>query len=130
MAYKSRKERKARASGGKAEHWMNAQGSPEQHEAEEKDDGFKRGGRTKRRHGGHVDGEKGKHHLGKRARGGAMEKREEKREEEEKRARGGHVTGRGMHKGRARGGAPFSAAHHTSPPSNKEGSPGEQAPLV
>lgn len=126
MAYKSRKERK-RASGGKAEaedkrwHEYNAQGSPEAKETHEKDDGFKRGGAHKRAHGGHVEGEKAKHHMGKRARGGKME---EKCEPEE-RARGGRLHGR------ARGGSssPLSSAHRTSPPSNKEGSPGEMAPL-
>ena len=93
MAYKSRKARKA---GGKAEgpeFQYNAQGSPEEKEEHAKPDGFKRGGMAKKRaHGGHVEGEKARHHMGKRARGGAME------EKEEHRARGGHI-GRRTHGG-------------------------------
>ena len=152
MAYKSRKERKHRAHGGKAGegvlrdseiHHYNAVGSPEGIEAEnEKEDGFKRGGHMehKRAHGGHVDGHKGKHHLGKRARGGRMEHEKKEHEKEEHRARGGHIghhkhAGKGGHHavhhghGMARGGSPLSAAHHVSPPGTTRGSPGEQAPV-
>ena len=75
MAYKKRSERK-RSNGGKAEgpeHQYNAQGSPEEKLEHAKSDGFKRGGAAKKRaHGGHVEGEKARHHMGKRARGGAM----------------------------------------------------------
>jgi hypothetical protein len=155
MAYKSRKARKHhRAAGGKAaaaqEHQYNAYGSPESKEEHRKDEGFKHGGMHHRKHGGHVDGAPAMHHLGKKARGGAMtihgghhvhhhhkhggEVAEEKREE--KRAHGGSVGhhavhhGHGMHKGRARGGAPFSTAHHSEPPGKEQGTPGEQAPFV
>jgi hypothetical protein len=125
MAYKSRKARKA---GGKAEgpeFQYNAKGSPEEKEEHAKSDEFKRGGAPKKRaHGGHVEGEKSKHHMGKRARGGAMEKKEER----EERARGGGV-GRRTHGGAMRmGGSPFSSAHSTTAPGNQKGSPGEQAP--
>lgn len=154
MVYKPRRERRAR--GGKAGeteplhpehgHQYNAQGSPEAKEEDAESDGFKRGGmaKKKRKEGGKVEGHGAKHHLGKRSRGGAMkhheEKREEHREEERKeerkehhheeerehRARGGHV--RSKH---ARGGAPFSAAHHISPPGNdKKTGPGEDAETI
>lgn len=132
MAYKKRSERK-RASGGMAGgkiNQYNAQGSPEDREESEKSEGFRKGG--------HVEGEGGKHHLGKRARGGsvnhhhdhdgkghtsiAVHHHNHKRGGKiEKRARGGGV--RGMS-----GGAPFSSGRHSTAPSNKMGSPGEQAP--
>lgn len=116
--YKKRSERK-RSYGGRTEsfHQYNAQGSPEEKEEHAKSDGFKKGGHVKRAHGGHVDGHHAKHHLGKRARGGAMH--EEKREH---RARGGALAG---HNGRS----PMSSAHSLSRPGNAKGSPGEQAPV-
>lgn len=46
-----------------------AKGSKVEREAEEKGDGFKRGGRHKK-HEGKAHGHKGKHRLDKRARGG------------------------------------------------------------
>lgn len=58
-----------RKAGGKAkgEQEYNAQGSHEMHEAEEKDDGFKKGGAAKKKrdheklkHGGHAEGMKAK----------------------------------------------------------------------
>lgn len=162
MTYKPRRERRAR--GGKAVseplhlehgHQYNAQGSPEEHEENAESDGFKRGGMAKKHHrkeGGHVEGHGAKHHLGKRARGGAAAhphhgmhhetKREEHREEEKKehkreeRARGGHVKHehkkehhhRAKH---ARGGAPFSAGHHMTPNSNdKTTGPGENTESI
>lgn len=156
MTYKPRRERRAR--GGKAGeteplhpehgHQYNAQGSPEEKEESAESDGFKRGGmpKKKRKEGGHVEGHGAKHHLGKRARGGATapkvemhlgEHHEHKKggehheehkhhEEPERRARGGHV--RSKH---ARGGAPFSAAHQISPPANdRKGGPGESAESI
>ena len=101
MSYKPRRERRAR--GGKAAdtqplhlehgHQYNAQGSPEDKEESEGPDGFKRGGRAKKKEGGHVEGHGAKHHLGKRARGGASPTSERKEEEEyaPDRKHGGHV---------------------------------------
>lgn len=157
MVYKPRRER--RAKGGKAEteplhpehgHLYNAEGSPAAKSAEDDEsDGFRRGGmpkRKKRKEGGKVEGHAARHHLGKRARGGATaphvemhlgehhekhgehhkEEHRHHEEEREKRARGGHV--RSKH---ARGGAPFSEAHHISPPGNdKKGGPGEDAETI
>ena len=113
MVYKPRRER--RAAGGKAsdteplpkEKWnqYNAKGSPEEKEESADSDGFKRGGAKKRADGGKVEGDKAKEHLGRRARGGRT--------------------------GMASGGAPFSSAHKTTPPSEShESGPGEQAPMV
>lgn len=132
MAYKKRSERK-RERGGKAEgqplneehgHQYNAVGSPEAHEEEAKSDGFKRGGMAhkKRAHGGHVEGEAAKHHLGRRARGGTMHHEEHRQE----RARGGRTE----HKAMARGGSPFSSARKTEPPGNMKDGPGEQATMI
>jgi hypothetical protein len=118
MTYKPRRER--RASGGKAaeteplrpEHGnlYNAKDSPEgKHAEHDESDGFKRGGmaKKKRKEGGKVEGEEAKHHMGKRA-------------------RGGHVKGKF-----AKGGAPFSAAHHISPPGNdKKTGPGEDTETI
>lgn len=111
MTYKPRRER--RAAGGKAdteplpkEKWnqYNAKGSPEEKEESAESDGFKRGGRAKHKDGGQVEGMSAKSHLGKRARGGNV---------------------------MARGGAPFSSANKTTPPTtSKESGPGEQAPMV
>lgn len=133
MAYKKRSERKHRAHGGMAGGKINqydAQGSPEAREESEKSEGFRKGGK--------VEGDRAKHHLGKRARGGSIKHHhdhdgkghtsiavhhhnEHKRGGKvEKRARGGGV--RGMS-----GGAPFSAGRHSTAPSSKMGSPGEQA---
>ena len=150
MSYKPRRERRAR--GGKAAdtqplhlehgHQYNAQGSPEDKEESEGPDGFKRGGRAKKKEGGHVEGHGAKHHLGKRARGGASPTSERKEEEEyapdrkhgghvehegkAPRARGGHV--RGKH---ARGGAPFSEAHKLAPPGNDRATgPGENTESI
>lgn len=109
MAYKSRKAR--RAAGGKTENQYNAQGSPEEKSEHAKSDGFKRGGGMKRAHGGMVEGEKAKSHMGKRARGGSVGKR----------THGGAMK---------MGGSPYSSAHSTSGPGNGKGSPGEQAPEV
>jgi hypothetical protein len=111
MAYKSRKAR--RASGGRTEEGpkfqYNAKGSPEEKSEDAKSDGFKRGGAAKRAHGGHVEGEKAKHHMGKRARGGSI--------------------GRRTHGGAMKmGGSPYSSAHSVTGPGNAKGSPGEQAP--
>jgi hypothetical protein len=165
MVYKPRSERK-RARGGKAEgqpvedergHLYNAEGSPESKEIDAKSDGFKRGGAKKRKHGGHVEGEKAKHHLGKRARGGPTEEKKledepehekhggevhhrargggmeaaehhhEHHEHHEKRARGGRTEHRPM----ARGGSPFSSARKTEDFENdKKTGPGEQAPVI
>ena len=131
MAYKSRRER--RAEGGKAEteplrpehgHQYNAQGSPAEKAESAKSDGFRRGGAKKRKDGGRVHGEAAKHHLGKRARGGRAEEKEEKREEERpERARGGRAM--------SSGGTPFSSAHNTEPPERrKDSGPGEQAEVI
>lgn len=98
MAYKKRSERK-RSYGGKAEsgNQYNAQNSPEEKSEKAKSDGFKKGG--------HVEGMKGRSHLAKRARGGAMI---------------GHNSKR----------SPMSSAHDTSAPMNgRESGPGEQAPV-
>ena len=126
MAYKKRSERKHRSFGGRAEkneHQYDAQGSPEEKEEHAKSEGFKRGGsHHHRKHGGHVDGEHAKHHMGHRARGGRME------EEHEKHAKGGKV-GRMSHHAAARGGSPFSSGRTKTGPGNQKGSPGEQAPL-
>lgn len=145
MTYKPRSERK-RAKGGKAEeteplhpehgHLYNAEGSPESKEIDAKSDGFKRGGKAKKRkEGGKVEGHEARHHLGRRARGGAAheehEKEKEKKEHERKehepmeRARGGRTE-----KAMARGGSPFSTAQHTKPPGNDKDGPGEQAPMI
>lgn len=151
MTYKPRSERK-RASGGKAtdteplpkEHWnqYNAKGSPEEKEEDAKPDGFKRGGAKKRKEGGHVEGEKAKHHLGRRARGGSADAEPRHGEEiksredttNDERKRGGHVEerARGGHvKAMMSGGSPFSTANKTKPPSeDKETGPGEQAPMI
>jgi hypothetical protein len=168
MAYKTRRERRER--GGKAVHeplpderghQYNAQGSPEEKEETAKSDGFKHGGapHKKRKRGGHVEGAMAKHHLGKRARGGAahhgehhkVEHELHKEHHEHHRARGGHVPehekehekkehereerARGGHVGhhkRARGGgAPFSSAHNLSAPGNdKKTGPGEDAEAI
>jgi hypothetical protein len=104
MAYKKRGERKR----GGGVHLYNAKGSPAAENIDAKSDGFKRGGRHKRADGGAVEGEEGKHHMG--------------------RARGGKI------KSRARGGSssPFSTAHSATMPKGKssESGPGEQAPEV
>lgn len=146
MVYKPRRERRR---GGKAandeplpgedglpeEHGnqYNAKGSPEEKSESAKSDGFKRGGRMKKKEGGKVEGHGAKHHLGKRARGGRMEHMEHKKEHEKheeerpERARGGHVG----HKRARGGGAPFSAAHNISPPGNDKGTgPGEKADTI
>ena len=167
MTYKPRSERK-RAKGGKATaeteplhpehgHQYNAQGSPEEKEETAKSDGFKHGGHVKKRkHGGHVEGQAAKHHLGKRARGGATvphhidlhmgdhhehdghdgphhgTHHDGERPDGDHHHKGGHVAhrargGRAM----ARGGSPFSAAQKTKPPGNdRESGPGEQAPMI
>jgi hypothetical protein len=152
MVYKPRRERRER--GGKAGeteplhpehgHQYNAQGSPEEKEEDAKSDGFKRGGmpKKKRKEGGKVEGHGAKHHLGKRARGGATKHREEERKEEhreerkehhheeerEHRARGGHVSHR------ARGGTAFSEGHKlVAAPgkgSEKSNGPGEDAETI
>ena len=90
---KGRKHTKKMAAGGKAKdsHLYNAVGSPEAHEIDEKSDGFKRGGH-KRKHGGHVDGEKSHVRLDKKARGGKM------------------------HRKLGTGGTPYSSAHKESGP--------------
>jgi hypothetical protein len=60
-----------KAKGGKVkEQIYNAQGSHEVHEAEDTKDGFKHGGVKKKKAGGHAEGHKAKHHLGKHKRGG------------------------------------------------------------
>jgi hypothetical protein len=72
------KKMKKRAAGGKAEpeYQYNAKGSPEEKVAhEDKDDGFKKGGKAKMKNGGHVEGHETKKRLDKRARGGAMKGR-------------------------------------------------------
>jgi hypothetical protein len=80
MAHRHKKEKeKKMAKGGKTkepkEHFITGEGSPEAHEAEEKEDGFKRGGKTKKlKSGGHVSEKKAHHHLGKAKRGGKMAK--------------------------------------------------------
>jgi hypothetical protein len=108
MAYKSRKARKAGGRADSSPNQYNAQGSPEEKSETAKSDGFKRGGAAKRAHGGHVEGEKAKHHMGKRARGGSI--------------------GRRTHGGAMKmGGSPYSSAHAVSGPGNGKGSPGEQA---
>jgi hypothetical protein len=161
MTYKPRSERK-RARGGKAEgqpitaehgHQYNAQGSPEAAEEDAKSDGFHRGGMMprKKKAGGKVEGREAKHHLGKRARGGATpahidlhmaehhehdghdgphhgEHTDGERPDHghhQHRARGGHV------KAMARGGSPFSAARKTTDfQDDKKTGPGEQAPTI
>jgi hypothetical protein len=145
MAYKTRRER--RAEGGKAEeteplhpehgHQYNAKGSPEEKEESAKPDGFKRGGAKKRKEGGKVEGEKARHHLGRRARGGhtmpaneeVHRRREhearterERHEERPERARGGRAMKSGE--------TPFSSAHNTKPPGNDKDGPGEQAAMI
>lgn len=162
MVYKPRSERK-RARGGKATdtqpyepehgHLYNAEGSPESHSIDAKSDGFKRGGaqKKKRKEGGKVEGEKARHHLGRRARGGHIAHREEggmtphprghethgehtelmhRRGEEEKTEHERHEE----RPERARGGrterAPFSSAQKTEPPGNERDGPGEQAPMI
>lgn len=145
MVYKPRRER--RAKGGKAEaeplhpehgHQYNAVGSPEAKEEDAESDGFKRGGMPKKRRkeGGKVEGHGAKHHMGKRARGGATKphvemhmgehhehhgehhKEHHGEHEPERRARGGETKhreeerekrARGGHVShRARGGTAFS----------------------
>lgn len=140
MVYKPRRERKR---GGKAEegqpiteehgHQYNAQGSPEAREEDAKSDGFHAGGmmprKKKRKEGGHVEGEKARHHLGRRARGGEAHREPEHRHEPEReeRARGGRTE----HKAMARGGSPFSSARKTeAPPGKTNDGPGEQAPVI
>ncbi len=145
MAYKSRAERK-RARGGKATetqpyepehgHLYNAEGSPASHSIDAKSDGFKHGGmpKKKRKEGGKVEGEKARHHLGRRARGGmtpAHETKTEERHEEEHKEKRHEEHERSE---RARGGrterAPFSSAQKTKPPGNEMDGPGEQAPMI
>ena len=124
MAYKKRSERK---SGGKLGNQYNAQGSPEEKEEHEKDEGFKRGGKA-RAHGGHVDGEKAMHHMGHRKRGMEHHAHGGKVGHHNHAGKGGH---RAVHHGHglSRGGAPFSSAHSLTAPSKsgKETGPGEQA---
>jgi len=162
MTYKPRSERK-RARGGKAEgqpiedehgHQYNAQGSPEEKSEFAKSDGFKRGGAKKRKAGGKVEGERAKHHLGKRARGGMMPKHEHEhrahggmageeggesaheRAEPEHEKHGGEVGhrargGRTNHMPMARGGSPFSSARKLTDFENeKNEGPGEKAPVI
>ena len=157
MTYKPRRERRAR--GGKASgtqplhlehgHQYNAVGSPENKEEYEAPDGFKRGGRAKKhKEGGHVEGHGAKHHLGKRARGGATHPHVEMHMGEHhehhgkhhgehhgeghehgmpKRARGGHVR----HKKASGGGTPFSSAHNLQAPGNdKKTGPGENTETI
>ena len=153
MTYKPRRER--RAEGGKAghtqplhtEHWnqYNAKGAPEDKEESEKPDGFKRGGRMKKRkEGGEVSGDAATHHLGKRARGGATAHRKgsgfedkndrnpgedgKEKSETPHRKRGGHVGG---HKRASGGATPFSHGHNLTPPGNdKKTGPGEDADTI
>jgi hypothetical protein len=105
MAYKNRRSRKS----GGSMNLYNAKGSPAAENIDAKSEGFKRGGSKCRADGGAVEGEGGKHHMG-RARGGAIRK------------------------GRARGGSssPYSAARSATAPKGKNSScgPGEQAPTV
>lgn len=62
-----------KAKGGKVTEY-NAKGSPELAEVENKKEGFKKGGKAKMKDGGHAEGKKAHHHLGKAKRGGAMKK--------------------------------------------------------
>lgn len=78
VSHKGHKGLKHKKAGGAAknEHEYNAVGSPEMHEAHEKDDGFKHGGHAKK-HGGEAKGKKGHHRLDKmprRAHGGSVKK--------------------------------------------------------
>ena len=156
MTYKTRRER--RAKGGKAteteplhpEHGnqYNAQGSPEAKEETAKPDGFRRGGKAKRKAGGHVEGHEARKHLGRRARGGHVAHVDVHMEPHHE--HGGHDgqhhgphhdaakhDGEHHHKphrargGRAgHGGTPFSSANKTMPPGNEKDGPGEQAPMI
>ena len=94
--------RPRRARGGEAGkpkvHLYNAVGPPEAEEIEEDEDGFSRGGRKHRRHGGEAKGEHSeeradKHPRGRRAAGGAALKLRHGGEahEREHRAKGGSV---------------------------------------
>lgn len=143
MAYKSRAARKRGGKAGEGQpideekgHLYNAEGSPESKSIDAESDGFKRGGKAKKREGGAVEGGAARMHLGKRARGGMagkesgdkVEERDEdepEHEDEEKpeRARGGRAM--------ARGGSPFSAARKlTDFDNDKKTGPGEQAPVI
>lgn len=70
MSKARHKKEKKMAKGGKAEHFITGEGSPEAHEAEKKEDGFKRGG--KKKHGGKMEHEKSHHRTDKKKRGGKM----------------------------------------------------------
>jgi hypothetical protein len=145
MAYVTRAQRKRGGKAGEGQpideekgHLYNAQGSNEAKEIDAESDGFKKGGRAKKKSGGEVEGEKAKRHLGRRARGGGMapksddkdtvEERDEdepehSEEERPERARGGRAM--------ARGGSPFSAARKlTDFDNDKKTGPGEQAPVI
>jgi hypothetical protein len=126
---KKHKGRK-RARGGKMEmegeksknaHLYNAHGSPAAKSAmEDKDDGFKKGGKVeKRKEGGHVEGEKPAERMDKRARGGHL-----------KHGKAVH-HGHGMKK-YAAGGSPMSAAAHLTGPGKAAGAghEGEEAKSV
>lgn len=97
------------------EHLYNAEGAPEAGEAMDETPGFKKGGKThkkhaKRKHGGHVEGEKEKHRADRKPRGhehhkhgGHVKHHEEKHMEHHKRASGGRT--------------PYTSGHSTSEPS-------------
>jgi hypothetical protein len=72
MARKEEKKAEKRAKGGSTKaNEYNAKGSPAMKAASDSTDGFKRGGKVKRKDGGRIEGEKSKERLDKRARGGS-----------------------------------------------------------
>ena len=125
------------ARGGKAQsvNMYNAKGSPEEKEAEDEAEDFHKGGKAKRKHGGHAEGEAAMHRADraprgrhKRAEGGRAEReREEERKEHERKEherehdrRGGRTEHEHEREKRARGGramgghSPYSSGRHLS----------------
>lgn len=101
MSAHKRLKMSKKAKGGKAVNKYNAAGSPEVSEAENTKEGFKHGGHTKKKDGGHAEGKKSHARLDKAKRGGKMKKH-------------------------AMGGSPFTAAAKRSPYSNTGAGDGHQ----
>ena len=75
MAALRHKKTAKRKVGGTAEHEYNAVGAPETKEAKDREDSFNKGGKVKKKAGGHVEHEKSAHRADKkprRAMGGSV----------------------------------------------------------
>lgn len=94
MASRSAKKATSKHIRKTAEHLYDAQGAPEAGEAMDDTPGMKKGGRAHKKHGGHVEGHKGKMRADHKARGG-----------------------KAHHKRAAGGRTPYTSGHMTSSPS-------------